>query len=58
MGFKKPKFNLINWIKTKWKQLWCKHEWRIKDTKLIKNHYFSERKCHKCKKLKYIHIKI
>lgn len=42
---------MIKWIK----QLFCKHDWRIKGVGTYSGHYFksTERRCCKCKKVDF-----
>lgn len=61
MGFKKPKFNLRNWINKRWKRIWCDHTWKIKDNTAILCgdgfYYYGQHRCTKCGKIEDLFIK-
>lgn len=53
---------MFKYIKRKWKQLWCKHDWRPKGESHFSSNalgftYFAENRCVKCKKITQINIR-
>lgn len=61
MSFKKPKFNLIDWIKKRIKRLRCNHYWKTKNNNAILCgdgfYYYTTHRCIKCGKIEDLFIK-